>query len=88
MGEIRPKTCEGRELTKDPSTMWSLQMGLPKNKHGVPKPAPPWIAAALYWVATQPALQPRTGLTVTPAADAHTPALFRISRLQGEVRRF
>lgn len=58
-----------------------LVMGLPKNKEGRPKPAPPWIAAAVYWIATQPQLQARTGLTVTPAVDADTPAVFHIVSL-------
>ena len=58
-----------------------LVMGLPKNKDGRPKPAPPWIAAAVYWIATQPELQERTGLTVTPAVDADTPAVFHIISL-------
>jgi hypothetical protein len=56
-------------------------MGLPQNKDGRPKPAPPWIAAAVYWIATQPELQSRTGLTVTPAVDADTPAVFHIVSL-------
>lgn len=58
-----------------------LVMGLPQNKDGRPKPAPPWIAAAVYWIATQPELQSRTGLTVTPAVDADTPAVFHIVSL-------
>ena len=44
---------------KPPPAAGELVMGLPKNKDGRPKPAPPWIAAAVYWIATQPPLQAR-----------------------------
>ena len=33
---------------------------LPVSRDGKPKPAPPWIAAALYIVASNPALHPLT----------------------------
>ena len=40
---------------------------LPVSRDGKPKPAPPWIAAALYIVASNPTLHPLTGVSVTPA---------------------
>ena len=43
---------------------------LPTSRAGVPKGAAPWIAAALYWISSQPELQPLTGLSVTPAEAA------------------
>lgn len=66
---------------KPPDAQGGLVMGLPTSKDGRPKPAPPWIAAAVYWIATQPELQSRTGLTVTPAVDKDTPAVFHIVSL-------
>ena len=66
---------------KPPPAAGELVMGLPKNKDGRPKPAPPWIAAAVYWIATQPPLQTRTGLTVTPATSSDSPAVFHIISL-------
>ena len=44
---------------------------LPVSKgSGAPRPAPPWIAGALYWVATQPVLSMLTGLSVSPATPS------------------
>eukprot|EP01046_Picozoa_sp_COSAG06_P024430 COSAG06_NODE_1991_length_7895_cov_3.685736_7_plen_327_part_00 len=48
---------------------------LPKSARGKPKPAAPWIAGIIYWIANQPRLQALTGLSVTPAADGR-PAEF------------
>eukprot|EP01043_Picozoa_sp_COSAG02_P004964 COSAG02_NODE_131_length_34710_cov_17.171159_44_plen_229_part_00 len=56
---------------------------LPSSREGKPKPAPPWIAAALYWVASNPILQPLTGVSVSepklgPPAE---PCMFKIVSL-------
>jgi hypothetical protein len=56
---------------------------LPSSRELKPKPAPPWIAAALYWVASNPVLQPLTGVSVSPAklGPPAEPCLFKIVSL-------
>lgn len=56
---------------------------LPSSREGKPKPAPPWIAAALYWVASNPVLQPLTGVSVTEAklGPPAEPCMFKIVSL-------
>ena len=56
---------------------------LPSSREGKPKPAPPWIAAALYWVASNPELQPLTGVSVTAAkiGPPAEPCMFKIVSL-------
>ena len=43
---------------------------LPTSRAGIPKGAAPWVAAVLYWISSQPELQPLTGLSVKPAEAA------------------
>jgi hypothetical protein len=43
---------------------------LPTSHAGSPKPAAAWIAGIVYWIGSQPDLQARTGLAVTPAVAA------------------
>lgn len=51
---------------------------LPKSATGKPKPAAPWIAGIIYWIADQPGLQGITGLSVTPAANGRPAEFVRL----------
>ena len=56
-GAVTPTPRGGVELRQ--------ALVLPTSRHGRPKPAAPWIAAAMYYIASQEELEPLTGLSVT-----------------------
>ena len=52
---------------------------LPTSRDGRPKPAPPWIAASVYYIASQEVLGPLTGLSVAELSNGHSE--FRLRNL-------